>query len=195
MALVTLPAAGGISASATTSTSSSSSSFATRSVQVAARGGCIYTGARTRPGAGTLSRGNSLYHSNPLAAYVPMAPTPAAAAVSTVRSSLIEPDGGALVDLVVPPEERAARKAEAARLPRVGIGAIDLEWVHVINEGWASPHRGFMREENLQSLHFNRLHLEYDSVVNMSLPIVLAIGDAEKATISDAECRSGGSQP
>lgn len=187
MALVTLPAAGGISASATTSTSSSSSSFATRSVQVAARGGCIYTGARTRPGAGTLSRGNSLYHSNPLAAYVPMAPTPAAAAVSTVRSSLIEPDGGALVDLVVPPEERAARKAEAARLPRVGIGAIDLEWVHVISEGWASPLRGFMREEEyLQSLHFNRLRLEDGSVVNMSLPIVLAIGDADKAAIGES---------
>ncbi|MQL78944.1 hypothetical protein Taro_011364 [Colocasia esculenta] len=188
MALLTLPTAGAISASAATSSSSPSpSSFAIRSLQAAARGGCLHTGERTKPAAGTVWLGNSLYQSNPLTAYIPMASAAAAAASTAVRSSLIEPDGGALVDLVVPPEERAARKAEAAGLPSVGIGAIDLEWVHVISEGWASPLRGFMREEEyLQSLHFNCLRMDDGSVVNMSLPIVLAIGDAEKAAIGDS---------
>uniref|UniRef100_A0A0D3FRY3 sulfate adenylyltransferase n=1 Tax=Oryza barthii TaxID=65489 RepID=A0A0D3FRY3_9ORYZ len=75
----------------------------------------------------------------------------------TVRSSLIDPDGGALVDL----------------------------WAHVLAEGWASPLRGFMREhEYLQSLHFNCIRLpDGAGVVNMSLPIVLAIGDREKEEI------------
>ncbi|RWV97051.1 hypothetical protein GW17_00040188 [Ensete ventricosum] len=105
----------------------------------------------------------------------------------TVRSSLIEPDGGALVELVVPEAERAARRAEASRLPAVRIGPVDLEWVHVVADGWASPLRGFMREaEYLQSLHFRSLRLADGSVVNMSLPIVLAIRDEEKEAIGKA---------
>lgn len=35
---------------------------------------------------------------------------------------------------------------------------VDLQWVHVLAEGWATPLRGFMNEEQyLQSLHFGRL--------------------------------------
>lgn len=139
--------------------------------------------------AGIFSLGNSLYQSNALRACVPMAAVAAAATAAppVVRSSLIEPDGGALVDLVVPPAEREARRAEAAALPRVRIGQIDLEWVDVIGNGWASPLRGFMREEEyLQSLHFNSLRLEDGSFVNMSLPIVLAIDDADKEAIGES---------
>lgn len=41
-----------------------------------------------------------------------------------------------------------------------------------------------MREsEFLQTLHFNSLRLEDGSVVNMSVPIVLAIDDAQKNRI------------
>lgn len=105
---------------------------------------------------------------------------------SSVKSSLIDPDGGALIDLVIPDLDRAAKKEEAATLPAVTITKIDLEWVHVLSEGWASPLRGFMREdEYLQSLHFNCLKMSDGSVVNMSLPIVLAIGDEEKQRIGD----------
>ncbi|CAA7391336.1 unnamed protein product [Spirodela intermedia] len=157
-------------------------------------GGLLRLGrpAAAQPG-GALSLGNSLYRSNSVRAYVPMAAVappaaaPPAAAPPVVRSSLIEPDGGTLVDLVVPPAEREARRAEAAALPRVRIGEIDLEWVDVIGNGWASPLRGFMREEEyLQSLHFNSLRLEDGSIVNMSLPIVLAIDDATKEAIGES---------
>lgn len=87
----------------------------------------------------------------------------------------------------MPEAERAARRAEASRLPAVRIGPVDLEWVHVVADGWASPLRGFMREvEYLQSLHFRSLRLADGSVVNMSLPIVLAIGDEEKEAIGKA---------
>lgn len=103
---------------------------------------------------------------------------------SVIKSSLIDPDGGALVDLVVPESERALKRAEAESMPKVKLTKIDLEWVHVISEGWANPLRGFMREdEYLQSLHFNSLRLKDGSIVNMSLPIVLAIDDKDKGGI------------
>lgn len=105
-----------------------------------------------------------------------------------VGCSLIEPDGGALVDLVAPAgPAREARRREAALLPRVKLSRIDLEWVHVLSEGWASPLRGFMREaEFLQTLHFNCLRLgDGGAVVNMSVPIVLAIDDDQKRAIGD----------
>ncbi|KAJ0971015.1 hypothetical protein J5N97_018974 [Dioscorea zingiberensis] len=103
------------------------------------------------------------------------------------RASLIEPDGGKLVELVVPEMERAMRRKEAQTMPTVRIGRVDMEWVHVVSEGWASPLRGFMREDQyLQSLHFNSLRMEDGSLVNMSLPIVLAIGDEEKERVGGA---------
>jgi 3'-phosphoadenosine 5'-phosphosulfate synthase len=116
----------------------------------------------------------------------PTSPPPRRRAMP-VRSSLIDPDGGALVDLVAAPDRRAALRAEADRLPRVRMTPIDLQWAHVLAEGWASPLRGFMREdEYLQALHFNCIRLP-DGVarVNMSLPIVLAIGDDDKDQIGD----------
>lgn len=101
-----------------------------------------------------------------------------------VKSSLIDPDGGSLVDLVVPEGKRALRISEAEAMPKVKLTKIDLEWVHVITEGWASPLKGFMREdEYLQSLHFNCLRMSDGSLVNMSLPIVLAIDDGVKEKI------------
>lgn len=104
-----------------------------------------------------------------------------------IKSSLIEPDGGALVSLLVGEGERGAKRVEAESLPKVKLTRIDLEWVHVIGEGWASPLRGFMREdEYLQSLHFNSLRLKDGSVVNMSLPIVLAIDDETKGGIGSS---------
>ncbi|KAM1183292.1 hypothetical protein ACFX15_001589 [Malus domestica] len=71
-----------------------------------------------------------------------------------INSSFIDPDGGALVDLVVPESQRAAKALEAEALPKVRLTKIDLEWVCIISKGWASPLRGFMREDQyLQSLH------------------------------------------
>lgn len=82
---------------------------------------------------------------------------------------------------------RDVRKREAATLPRIRLTKIDLQWVHVLSEGWASPLSGFMREsEFLQTLHFNSLRLDDGSVVNMSVPIVLAIDDEQKRRIGES---------
>lgn len=105
-----------------------------------------------------------------------------------IRAGLIEPDGGKLVELVVEEPRRREKKHEAAELPRVELTAIDLQWMHVLSEGWASPLGGFMREsEFLQTLHFNSLRLDDGSVVNMSVPIVLAIDDEQKARIGESK--------
>ena len=99
-------------------------------------------------------------------------------------SGLIAPDGGVLVDLHVPVMEKEAKKSEASKLPQVQLSKVDLEWVQVVAEGWASPLRGFMRQsEYLQALHFNSLRIADGSLVNMSIPIVLAIDDAKKESL------------
>ncbi|XP_071697379.1 ATP sulfurylase 2-like [Rutidosis leptorrhynchoides] len=108
-----------------------------------------------------------------------------------IKSSLIDPDGGVLVDLIVSENERELKCIEAEQMVKVKLTKIDLEWVHVVSEGWASPLKGFMREdEYLQSLHFNSIRLKIgngnDSIVNMSLPIVLAIDDETKEKIGTA---------
>ncbi|KAK4767021.1 hypothetical protein SAY86_014772 [Trapa natans] len=104
------------------------------------------------------------------------------------RAALIEPDGGRLVDLRVEPSRKDEKRREAMALPSVKLSRIDLEWVHVLSEGWASPLSGFMREsEFLQTLHFNFLRLEDGSVVNMSVPIVLAIDDSQKQRIGESK--------
>ena len=106
-----------------------------------------------------------------------------------VRAGLIAPDGGKLVELIVEEPRRRKKKHEAAtELPRVELTAIDMQWMHVLSEGWASPLGGFMREsEFLQTLHFNSLRLDDGSVVNMSVPIVLAIDDEQKASIGESK--------
>ncbi|KAL9292392.1 ATP-sulfurylase 3 [Arabidopsis thaliana] len=107
--------------------------------------------------------------------------------VGSIRAGLIAPDGGKLVELIVEEPKRREKKHEAADLPRVELTAIDLQWMHVLSEGWASPLGGFMREsEFLQTLHFNSLRLDDGSVVNMSVPIVLAIDDEQKARIGES---------
>ena len=104
-----------------------------------------------------------------------------------VSAGLIEPDGGKLVELLVEERLRGEKRREAAGLPRIKLSRIDLEWVHVLSEGWASPLRGFMREsEFLQTLHFNALRLADGSFVNMSVPIVLAVDDAQKRRIGES---------
>jgi 3'-phosphoadenosine 5'-phosphosulfate synthase len=38
-------------------------------------------------------------------------------------------------------------KGESETLPSLEISEIDLQWVQVLSEGWASPLKGFMREK------------------------------------------------
>ncbi|XP_052207780.1 ATP sulfurylase 1, chloroplastic-like [Diospyros lotus] len=97
---------------------------------------------------------------------------------------LIEPDGGRLVELVVEESQRDEKKRRALSMPRIKLSRVDLQWVHVLSEGWASPLKGFMREsEFLQTLHFNSLRFDSGSVINMSVPIVLAVDDSQKGWI------------
>eukprot|EP00168_Porphyra_purpurea_P011922 TRINITY_DN3085_c0_g1_i4.p2 TRINITY_DN3085_c0_g1~~TRINITY_DN3085_c0_g1_i4.p2 ORF type:complete len:184 (+),score=77.56 TRINITY_DN3085_c0_g1_i4:342-893(+) len=93
-----------------------------------------------------------------------------------------------LVELLVPADQVAAKKAEAATLPSVTLSEVDLQWVHVLSEGWASPLKGFMREdEYLQSLHFNCIRQPDGSLTNQSVPIVLAVSEEDKAAVADAK--------
>ncbi|CAF4294133.1 unnamed protein product, partial [Rotaria magnacalcarata] len=47
---------------------------------------------------------------------------------------------------------------EFPNLPKLDITELDLQWVQVLSEGWATPLAGFMREtEYLQCLHFGCL--------------------------------------
>ncbi|CAL8995582.1 unnamed protein product [Prunus brigantina] len=135
-------------------------------------------------------RTKPIYHCDPLLSVVSNNSAMHASAQPgqpAIRSSLIDPDGGALVDLVVPESKKASKALEAESLPKVNLTKVDLEWVHVISEGWASPLGGFMREDQyLQSLHFNSLRTQDGSVVNMSLPIVLAIDDETKERIGSS---------
>lgn len=105
-------------------------------------------------------------------------------ATRLISAALIEPDGGKLVELIVPEQQKAAKTQQASDLPKIRLSKINLEWVHVLSEGWASPLSGFMREsEFLQTLHFNCLRLPGGEFVNMSVPIVLDVDDAQKEII------------
>ncbi|OIT26711.1 PREDICTED: ATP sulfurylase 1, chloroplastic-like [Nicotiana attenuata] len=109
---------------------------------------------------------------------------PGQQARARIRCGLIEPDGGKLVNLIVEESQKAQITNRALSLAQIKLSKIDIQWVHVLSEGWASPLKGFMREsEFLQTLHFNSTRLENGSVVNMSVPIVLAIDDFQKDQI------------
>ena len=124
---------------------------------------------------------------------------------------LPNPDGDIVVDLHVPAELKATRMAEAATLPKVLITDIELNWLQVIGEGWASPLKGFMREGTLlETLHFNSILVDPFNVtgnagrhesrtdfnnfadhqphqrVSMSVPITLACTSYTKNAIENS---------
>lgn len=84
-------------------------------------------------------------------------------------------------------KEPAKAKAEADTLPFLDISEIDLQWVQVLSEGWASPLRGFMRErEYLQVVHFNSIN-DGAAVSNQSIPIVLSASSEDKERLAKSE--------
>jgi len=84
-----------------------------------------------------------------------------------------------VTELFVEGDKKEAALAEASSLPSVDISTLDMEWLQVISEGWASPMKGFMKEsEFLQCQHFNCLLS--DGVTNQSIPIVLPISTKDK---------------
>lgn len=82
-------------------------------------------------------------------------------------------------ELYVPENKLDLAKADAQTLPALEIGTVDMQWVQVLAEGWATPLSGFMRErEFLQCLHFDCL-LD-GGVINMSVPVVLPVSTSDK---------------
>uniref|UniRef100_A0A9J7YF49 3'-phosphoadenosine 5'-phosphosulfate synthase 2b n=2 Tax=Cyprinus carpio TaxID=7962 RepID=A0A9J7YF49_CYPCA len=81
--------------------------------------------------------------------------------------------------LFVPENKMDLVLSDANILPVLTITELDLQWVQVLSEGWATPLKGFMRErEFLQVLHFGTL-LD-GGVINMSVPIVLPVSKDDK---------------
>jgi len=101
-------------------------------------------------------------------------------------------------DLTVPEELLEAATAEAKTLPKLEINKLDLQWLQVLGEGWATPMSGFMRERQfLQSQHFNCLLDQ--GTINQSIPIVLPVSTEDKERLLkdesitlmyDGECKA-----
>eukprot|EP00092_Neocalanus_flemingeri_P023279 GFUD01025240.1.p1 GENE.GFUD01025240.1~~GFUD01025240.1.p1 ORF type:complete len:644 (+),score=218.70 GFUD01025240.1:192-2123(+) len=88
-----------------------------------------------------------------------------------------------VMDLTIPEENLAEALAEAEQLPSVEITKLDLQWLQVLGEGWATPLTGFMRErEFLQCQHFNCL-LDH-GVTNQSVPVVLPVHTQDKERLA-----------
>ncbi|XP_060097239.1 bifunctional 3'-phosphoadenosine 5'-phosphosulfate synthase 2 isoform X1 [Heteronotia binoei] len=94
-----------------------------------------------------------------------------------------------VLELFVPENKLEQAWAEANTLPSAKITKLDLQWVQVLSEGWATPLKGFMREkEYLQVMHFGTLLdgrgrvdiFQLDGVINLSIPIVLPISSEDK---------------
>lgn len=49
-----------------------------------------------------------------------------------------------MTELFVKPEEKDAAIAEAETLPSLDISPLDMEWLQVLSEGWASPMKGYV---------------------------------------------------
>ncbi|ERL95218.1 bifunctional 3'-phosphoadenosine 5'-phosphosulfate synthase [Dendroctonus ponderosae] len=93
----------------------------------------------------------------------------------------------AVKELFVSKDKSEIIKLEAHNLPRIDMTTIDLQWLQVLSEGWASPLSGFMREdEYLQVLHFNTINFG-GTIVNQSIPIVLPISTFVKETIENRD--------
>lgn len=89
-------------------------------------------------------------------------------------------------ELFVTENEVAEYQKKAEAVPCIKINKVNMQWVQVLAEGWASPLKGFMKERRyLQTLHFNTL--QGVDTVNQSVPIVLPINDEEKELLEGVE--------
>lgn len=82
-------------------------------------------------------------------------------------------------ELFIPDDKQSVTLEYALKLPSLEVNTIDVQWIQVLSEGWATPLKGFMREnEYIQCINFGvlinqRMH-------NQTIPIVLAINDDDK---------------
>ena len=114
-------------------------------------------------------------------------------------------------------KEKIALMESTKGAPEVELSLVDLQWLQVLAEGWATPLSGFMRERQyLQSLHYGQvfdlkkkcktldgktssedpalkdLYPIFSSNISQSVPIVLPITDeiVEKLQASEGEEKS-----
>jgi len=99
-----------------------------------------------------------------------------------LRASMTVP----VKELFVAADELDAKVKEAASLPKFEMTKLDAEWYQILSEGWATPLKGFMREdEMLQSLHFNAI---FDNGThNQSIPIVLPLSTEDKERLNGSK--------
>uniref|UniRef100_A0A914X0Z2 adenylyl-sulfate kinase n=1 Tax=Plectus sambesii TaxID=2011161 RepID=A0A914X0Z2_9BILA len=108
-------------------------------------------------------------------------------------------------ELFVSAAERADKTNSTAEMPRVDITEVDLQWLQVLAEGWATPLYGFMRERQYLQCMKHGLLLDLkpkctepgqpdeDNLpeymipepINQSIPIVLPIDDAVRGGLID----------
>ena len=83
------------------------------------------------------------------------------------------------------PKELFVRDGSIPDGSRINISKIDLQWVQVLSEGWASPLTGFMRqEEYLDCLHWGTIRR---GTINQSIPIVLPISDVDRERVKNSK--------
>ncbi|XP_057336092.1 bifunctional 3'-phosphoadenosine 5'-phosphosulfate synthase isoform X1 [Microplitis mediator] len=88
-------------------------------------------------------------------------------------------------ELFVPNTRVSDAKKEANALVSIEINYIDVQWLQVLAEGWASPLTGFMRENQyLETQHLGCL-IENNCEINQSIPIVLAINSEDKNKVEE----------
>ncbi|XP_028394128.1 bifunctional 3'-phosphoadenosine 5'-phosphosulfate synthase 1-like isoform X2 [Dendronephthya gigantea] len=93
-------------------------------------------------------------------------------------------------ELFVAQNEVEMKMKEARKLPEVKLTKLDRQWIQVLSEGWATPLKGFMREdEYLQCLHFGVL-LKGDEVSNQTVPIVLPVTTEDKERLEGSPALS-----
>lgn len=96
---------------------------------------------------------------------------------------------GDVVDLFADRCELDTLRSICNQMETLQLSDIDMQWLQVLAEGWATPLRGFMTQRQyLQTLHFNQLLFDQSQSTNQSVPIVLAISDSDKTRLRDSEC-------
>lgn len=101
--------------------------------------------------------------------------------VKMLQEADILPNYDSVKELFVPQTLLGEAKATAESLPKFEISKLDLQWLQVLSEGWATPLKGFMREvEYLDCLRFSRFRPQDGGELNQSVPIVLPMQSADK---------------
>uniref|UniRef100_A0A914Z0P3 Sulfate adenylyltransferase n=1 Tax=Panagrolaimus superbus TaxID=310955 RepID=A0A914Z0P3_9BILA len=124
--------------------------------------------------------------------------------------------GSSVRELFIKSEkEKDELKKKTENSPQISLSLVDLQWLQVLAEGWATPLAGFMRERQyLQCLHYGQIYdlkkkcqipgeiLEekdeesgllndsypfYNESISQSIPIVLPIDDKIKEALKVKE--------